>query len=93
MGTESYKPDTAEADRLLQDPIYIWAMEQIRMGILAKLEATPVRDREGREYLCLMLKLRNGLQEQIEHVVREGKLKDFDASKKGRTFLGDLRGD
>lgn len=90
MSTKEYKPDAAEADRLLNDPVFKWALEQIRQGILANLESTPVRDREGREYLCLMLKVAKGLRDQITHVVRQGKLKDLSAKKTDRNFLGDL---
>ena len=86
------KPDVGEADRFLNDPVYSWMFEAIRQEILTELETIPVKDREGREYLCLMLKVAKRLRSLIESLVREGKLKGFNVEKSGRKVLGDLRG-
>ena len=89
------KPDVGEAERFLNDPVFSWVFEVIRQEILTELETIPVKDREGREYLCLMLKVAKRLRGLTEALVREGKVKGFNVEKSGRKFLrdiGELRG-
>ena len=62
-----------KAERLLNDPMLAEGFDAVRGAILAKFEASPVRDTEGRERLFLMLKALNDVKGHLEQAVREGK--------------------
>jgi hypothetical protein len=62
------------AERLLKDSLYVEAWDKVRSAILDKIEHSPVRDKEGREYLYLMLKALSDARGAVEHVMRDGKV-------------------
>lgn len=63
----------AQAERIVNDPLFAGAFEDIRQAILRKIETSPTRDREGREYLFLMLKALNDVRGNLEGKVRDAK--------------------
>jgi hypothetical protein len=62
------------ARRIVNDELYVEAWEKVRQAILAKFEASPVRDTEGREHLFKMLKALNDAKGALEQVMRDGKV-------------------
>lgn len=63
-----------QAERILNDEIYKEAWEKVRLAILAKFEASPVRDTEGRDHLFKMLKALNDAKGALEQVMNDGKV-------------------
>lgn len=67
----------ARADRagkIIHDPIYLEAYEQVKAAIFTKIEASPVRDTEGREHLFKMLKALNDARGYLEQAMQDGKV-------------------
>ena len=64
----------ARAEKLLNDDLLVEAFASVRMAIFEKIEATPVRDKEGLSYLHLMLKCQKDARKYLEHTVRNGKV-------------------
>lgn len=67
-----------EAQRLLENEIFVEAMEGIRSAIVKSWEDAPIRDKEAHHELKLMLKLHKDLMANIERVVNSGKIADFE---------------
>lgn len=63
-----------QAERILNDPIYVEAMDKVRNGILNAIVDAPIRDREGVHELKLMLKLLKDVDMNIREVVQTGKM-------------------
>jgi hypothetical protein len=73
MSEETKIDRGVRAERLLSDPMLAEGFAAVREAVLAKFEASPVRDTEGRERLFLMLKALNDVKGHLEQAVREGK--------------------
>lgn len=63
-----------EAARLMQNPVYVEALQKVRETIIKTWENAPIRDKEGQNELKLMLKLLNDVQHNVETVIQTGKL-------------------
>jgi hypothetical protein len=73
-----------DAERLLEEPLYVEAKAAIRKELIAEWEAAPARDTEGRERIWLMLKMLAKIEANIASHITTGKL----ASKQ----LSDIEG-
>lgn len=62
------------ANKILNDPVFVDAFAKVKEAILAKFEASPVRDAEGREHLFKMLKALNDAKCCLEQVMNDGKV-------------------
>lgn len=76
----------AQAERILNDPLYADAWTKVRQALLDKFEASPVRDTEGREHLFKMLKALNDAKGCLEQVMRDGKVALHLREEKRRLF-------
>jgi hypothetical protein len=76
----------AQAERILNDPLYADAWTKVRQALLDKFEASPVRDTEGREHLFKMLKALNDAKSCLEQVMRDGKVALHLREEKRRLF-------
>lgn len=63
-----------KAARLLEDPEFNIAFSAVRSSILERIEACPIRDKEGLYCLRLELKILNDVKANIQHVVNTGKV-------------------
>lgn len=61
------------AEKIVNDPLFVGAFEELRQSILKKIETSPTRDQEGREYCFLLLKALNDVRANLEGKVRDGK--------------------
>lgn len=64
----------AKAERILKDPLLAEAYELVKQELMRKWESSPVRDKDGREYLFLMIKATNDARGYLEQAVRDGKV-------------------
>jgi hypothetical protein len=62
------------AEKLLKDSLLIEAFETVKQALTTKWESSPVRDKEAREYLYLMIKATNDARGYLEQAVRDGKV-------------------
>ena len=62
------------ANRILKDPLFTESYELLKSAIFTKIEASPVRDTEGREHLYKMLKALNDAKGCLEQVMENGKV-------------------
>lgn len=75
------------AQRLLTDPELIAAFDNTKAAIFQKIEMTPIRDNEGLMYLRVCLKLLNDVRANLEHVLNDGKVVEFNIEQaKKRPF-------
>lgn len=63
-----------QARQLLQNELYVDAIEQVKQGIIDKWQQAPLRDREGHHELKLMLKLLGDLTGYIQTTMETGKM-------------------
>jgi hypothetical protein len=74
----------ARAKRLLEDPTLVEAFANVRTAILERIEAAPIRDREGLHELKLMLKLLRDVRGNLEQAVSNGKIARLDIERERR---------
>ena len=77
----------ARAERLLKDPLLSEAFESVRQAIFAKIEETPLRDRDALHEWRLMLKLLRDVRANLEQAVQGGKYAAFRLEEKRRFKL------
>ena len=63
----------ARAEKIIKDSVYLSSYEMVKAAIFAKIEASPVRDTEGREHLFKMLKALNDAKGCLEQAMQDGK--------------------
>ena len=63
-----------QAEKLLNNPLLNEAFELVKQELSRKWEASPVRDKDGREYLFLMIKATNDARGYLEQAIRAGKV-------------------
>ena len=63
-----------QAKRILEDPIYIEALQKVSQELDQEWINSPIRDTEGRERIYMMKKMLNVLHVQIKSVMDTGKL-------------------
>lgn len=64
----------AKAEKLLRDPLLLESFEMVKQALMKKWELSPTRDKEGREYLYLMIKAVNDSHGYLEQAIRDGKV-------------------
>lgn len=62
------------AEKLVKDPLLIESFELVKQQLMLKWQQSPVRDKDGREYLYLMIKAANDARGYLEQAIRDGKV-------------------
>lgn len=73
-----------KAQRILSDPIYQEAFASVREALLQKFESAPVNDVEGMAKVRLCLKLLHDVRANLERVIADGKMAEFELQEKKR---------
>ena len=63
-----------QAKRILEDPIYVEAIQKVSQELDQEWINSPIRDTEGREKIYMMKKMLNVLHVQLKSVMETGKL-------------------
>jgi len=63
-----------QAKRILEDPIYVEALQKVSQELDQEWINSPIRDTEGREKIYMMKKMLNVLHVQLKSVMETGKL-------------------
>ena len=74
METEKEIQRGQQAKRILEDPIYVEALQKVSQELDQEWINSPIRDTEGRERIYMMKKMLNFLHVQIQSVMETGKL-------------------
>ena len=74
MNLEKEQQRGQQAKRILEDPIYIEALQKVSQELDQEWINSPIRDTEGRERIYMMKKMLNFLHVQIQSVMETGKL-------------------
>ena len=74
MELEKEQQRGQQAKRILEDPIYIEALQKVSQELDQEWINSPIRDTEGRERIYMMKKMLNVLHVQIQSVMETGKL-------------------
>ena len=64
----------AKAEKLIKDPLLCEAFDLVKQSLTKAWETSPVRDKDGREYLYLMIKAVNDSHGYLEQALRDGKV-------------------
>ena len=62
------------AKRILEDPIFVEAVQKVSSELRQEWLSSPIRDTEGREKIYMMENMLNVLLVQIKSVMETGKL-------------------
>jgi len=63
-----------QAKRILEDPIFVEALQKVSQELDLEWINSPIRDTEGREKIYMMKKMLNVLHVQLQSVMETGKL-------------------
>jgi len=63
-----------QAKRILEDPIFVEALQKVSQELDQEWINSPIRDTEGREKIYMMKKMLNVLHVQLQSVMETGKL-------------------
>ena len=74
METEKEIQRGQQAKQILEDPIYVEAIQKVSQELDQEWINSPIRDTEGRERIYMMKKMLNVLLVQIKSVLETGKL-------------------
>ena len=74
METEKEIQRGQQAKRILEDPIFVEALQKVSQELDQEWINSPIRDTEGRERIYMMKKMLNVLLVQIKSVLETGKL-------------------
>lgn len=80
------------AQRILSDPEFIAAFDNTKTAIFQKIEQTPIRDTEGLTQLRLCLKLLSDVRANLENVLSNGKLAEFNIEQEKQRRFSLFRG-
>ena len=75
-----------KAQRILEDELFKESFESVRQALLQKFESAPVGDADGIMKVRLCLKLLTDVRANLEAVVRDGKVEEFNIQEKKRLF-------
>ena len=82
------KIDRAQkAERILNDEIFQEAFESVRQALLQKFESAPVGDTDGIMKVRLCLKLLSDVRANLDAVLRDGKVEEFNIQEKKRLSI------
>lgn len=73
-----------DAERILNDPLYVESFELTKQAIFQKIEQTPIRDSEGLMQLRLCLKLLSDVRTNLTQILNDGKIAAFEIEEKKR---------
>lgn len=76
-----------KAQRILDDEIFKESFESVRQALLQKFETAPVNDADGIMKVRLCLKLLTDVRANLETVMRDGKVEQFNIQEKKRLSL------
>lgn len=76
-----------KAQRILNDEIFKESFESVRQALLQKFESAPVNDADGMIKVRLCLKLLNDVRANLEAVIRDGKVEEFNIQEKKRLSI------
>ena len=62
------------AKQILEDPIFVEALQKVSQELDQEWINSPIRDTEGREKIYMMKKMLNVLHVQLQSVLETGKL-------------------
>lgn len=82
----------ARASRITADPEFIAAFDNTRQAIFQKIELTPIRDIEGLQQLRLCLKLLGDVRANLEQVIDDGKIAEFNIEQEKKRKFSLFRG-
>ena len=74
METEKEIQRGQQAKRILEDPIYVEAIQKVSQELDQEWINSPIRDTEGREKIYMMKKMLGILHVQLKSVMETGKL-------------------
>ena len=74
METEKEIQRGQQAKRILEDEIFVEAIQKVSAELDQEWINSPIRDTEGREKIYMMKKLLNVLHVQLKSVMETGKL-------------------
>ena len=74
METEKEIQRGQQAKRILEDPIYVEALQKVSQELDQEWINSPIRDTEGREKIYMMKKMLGVLHVQLQSVMETGKL-------------------
>ncbi len=63
-----------QAKRILEDPIFVEALQKVSQELDQEWINSPIRDTEGREKIYMMRKMLGVLHVQLQSVMETGKL-------------------
>jgi len=72
----------SKVEKILNSPLYIESFENTRQAIFQKIEQTPIRDTEGLTQLRLCLKLLTDVRANLERVLKDGKVAEFEIEQR-----------
>jgi hypothetical protein len=64
----------ANAQRLMDDPLLIEALANIRQAAIKAWQATPVADQQAREFAWLTVKVVGRIEAELQSIVDNGKI-------------------
>lgn len=76
-----------KAQRILEDELFKESFESVRLALLQKFESAPVGDADGIMKVRLCLKLLNDVRANLETVIRDGKVEEFNIQEKKRLSI------
>ena len=74
MELEKEQQRGQQAKRILEDPIFVEAIQKVSQELDQEWINSPIRDTEGRERIYMMKKMLNVLHVQLKSVMETGKL-------------------
>ncbi len=74
MDLEKEQQRGHRAKQILEDPIFVEALQKVSQELDQEWINSPVRDTEGRERIYMMKKMLNVLLVQLQSVMETGKL-------------------
>ena len=74
MNLEKEQQRGQQAKRILEDPIFVEALQKVSQELDQEWINSPIRDTEGREKIYMMKKMLGILHVQLQSVMETGKL-------------------
>lgn len=74
MNLEKEQQRGQQAKRILEDPIFVEALQKVSQELDQEWINSPIRDTEGREKIYMMRKMLGVLHVQLQSVMETGKL-------------------
>ncbi len=92
MSAQAKIERASRVERILKDDEFIAAFDNTRQAIFLKIEQTPIRDTEGLTQLRLCLKLLSDVRANLEQVLNDGKVAEFNVAQEKKHRFALFRG-